>query len=101
MFTGANGDRSDSPNMLFIITNGNSNNRERTINEARATRRDGVHIFVAIIGNWYQEQEINAMASYPYQQNVMKLPRWSNLDQGFKDKMRSLICNSEYWDIFP
>ena len=46
MFTRASGDRPDVDNVAFLITDGVSNiNSRRTIPEAEAARRLGIHIY--------------------------------------------------------
>lgn len=50
MFTPQNGDRNNARNVAFLITDGQSNNREETMREAKLLKDRGVHIFVAGVG---------------------------------------------------
>ena len=44
MFVDINGDRPGAPNYLVLITDGRSNNRSRTWNEAMAARAQAITI---------------------------------------------------------
>ena len=99
MFTQANGDRRNVDNVLMIITDGSSNDHEITIREAREVKKAGIHIFVEAKGNWYNLQEMHAMASHPYSKNFFQLRRWTNFDSDFRSTMRNLFCNSKLLEI--
>ena len=96
MFTAAHGDRENVDNVVWIITNGDSFDKKATLFEAREIKKDGVQVFVTIMKNWYTKQEINAIASHPYEKSVFNLPQWNNLDSTFRNKIRTLICNSKF-----
>ena len=100
MFTSRNGDRADSRNIILHVTDGSSNNAADTLREARAVRDAGIHILVAIVGTWVNMQEINAIASYPFQENKFQLTNFLSLDESFREKIWSTICNGELCSRF-
>ncbi len=52
LFTSANGDRLDVPNIGIVITDGQSNiNPKQTLPEAVNCRLNGIHLMVVAIGN--------------------------------------------------
>ena len=53
MFTQPNGDRNNARNIAFLITDGQSNNRENTMRQAKLLKDKGIHLFVAGIGEFY------------------------------------------------
>ena len=53
MFTQPNGDRNNARNIAFLITDGQSNNRENTMRHAKLLKDKGIHLFVAGIGEFY------------------------------------------------
>lgn len=50
MFTQMGGDRNNARNVAFLITDGQSNNREETMKEAKTLKDKGIDLFVAGIG---------------------------------------------------
>ena len=52
MFTQSNGDRSNARNVAFLITDGQSNNRENTMRQAKEMKDTGIHLFVAGVGKF-------------------------------------------------
>ncbi|CAE1248473.1 COL6A [Acanthosepion pharaonis] len=62
MFHGRNGDREDAPNMAFVVTDGVSNvNSFKTVDEAEAAKKDGIHIYAIGIG-LADTRELNKIA---------------------------------------
>ncbi len=45
-----NGDRNSARNVAFLITDGQSNNREDTMKQAKRLKDKGIHLFVAGVG---------------------------------------------------
>lgn len=95
MFTRNNGDRDNVKNLILLVTNGDSNDREETILEAKMAKDEDIHILVTVIGNWFTMEEMNAIASYPYNSNRFHLNSYGRLDEDFKDTMQELVCNSK------
>ena len=48
MFTPNNGDRSNVPNYIVMLTDGRSDNKDATWREAQAARQAGIHIISGI-----------------------------------------------------
>ena len=70
-FQAANGDRADVPNILIILTDGESNvNEERTIPLAEELRAQDVTIYSIGVTNNINETEVMLMSSEPQQLDV-------------------------------
>ena len=54
MFTQDNGDRNSARNVAFLITDGQSNNREDTMKQAKDLKDKGIHLFVAGVGECFE-----------------------------------------------
>jgi hypothetical protein len=94
MFTSSHGDRSGVKNVLVLVTDGASDNKEATLEAAREARKRGIHIFVVAVGNWLDVQEINAIATYPYEKNKMHLENFNSLNEELVLNIKDLVCNS-------
>ena len=68
--------------------------REETLKEAKAARDKGIHLLVAGVGNWLDEMELRAMATYPEDETLFRLNNFNNLDENFRTALRDIICNS-------
>lgn len=93
MFTSANGDRSDAPNMVMLITDGGSTDRRATYNEAVLLRNTGATIFVLAMGNWFYDPELHAIAGYP-SSTIRYINDYNNLPAAVTDYV-ALICQSK------
>ncbi len=94
MFTAGNGDREGVPNIAVVLTDGGSNDKAQTMQEAYLTKQAGVHIITIGVGGWTDEYELIRLASYPYATNKIDVRRFSAL-LDVKDRIRNLVCNSE------
>ncbi|ELU05673.1 hypothetical protein CAPTEDRAFT_217523 [Capitella teleta] len=94
MFTPAHGDRNRVQDVMILVTDGASDDKEETLDAAREARRRGIHIFVVAVGNWLDVQEINAIATYPYEKNRVQLENFRSLNEDFARRMKDLVCNS-------
>lgn len=97
MYTRSRGDRERVKNVALLITDGASKEPERTLTEARAARKKGIHMLVAGVGNWLNQQEINGIATFPYSANTFKLRNFAGLDNSFADRIRRIACNSKLY----
>ena len=52
-------------------------------------------MFVLIVGNWYTEEEINAIPSYPHQENLIIVDDFDDLDSDLTERLQRLVCDSE------
>lgn len=92
MFTEANGDRLDVPNICIIMTDGVSNiNYQRTIPEAKAARKKGIHIY-AIGINLQDFAELNGIASQPASVNAFAVNTFDELE-GLDEKIFAAVCS--------
>ena len=71
LFNEHNGDRKNVPNLAVLITDGESKiDKENTIWNAEAVRRDGIQIICVGISGAINEDEIRAISSPPHTKGV-------------------------------
>ena len=59
-------------------------------------KKRGIQLFVVSVGNWYNEAEMNAIASYPYSQTRFTMTEYVDLNRNdFTGRTRSIFCNSK------
>ena len=91
MFTAANGDRPDIPNVCIVLTDGVSNiNARQTIPQAEMARDEGIHIYVIGIG-LTDTTEIDGIASKPLDQNRFTVDDFSELSD-LRNHVFSALC---------
>ena len=91
MYTAANGDRKDVPNVVIILTDGVSNiNSRRTIPEAEQARAEGIHIYAVGIG-LRDTRELDAMASVPASENSFNVQSFDEL-AALTDRVFQAFC---------
>lgn len=95
MFTSGNGDRNSVQDIVIVITDGESNEQDETLTEARLIRQEGIHVISVGIGNWLDIHELEAMASYPYQQNMFHVENFQAIDS-IVTPIRDAVCDSEF-----
>lgn len=93
LFNGRGGDRRDVNNVIVILTDGNSNEKEKTVTEAMAAKADGIHIITMALGGWLDEYELRAIASDPWKTNLIEVTSYQLLPD-FIDQIRNLVCNN-------
>ena len=94
MYTAANGDRPNVPNICIVITDGVSNiNSRRTIPEAEQARADGIHIYAIGIG-LTDTTELDGIASKPVEDNRFAVQEFSEL-RALRDQVFAAFCPSE------
>jgi uncharacterized protein with von Willebrand factor type A (vWA) domain len=95
MFTPANGDRPDIPNVAIVVTDGVSNiNSRRTIPEAEQARAEGIHIYAIGIG-LTDTVELDGIASKPVDDNRFNVKEFSEL-RDLRSKVFAALCASEF-----
>ena len=69
------GDREDVPNVVLVLTDGESSDTEATILAARRLRDDGATILTVAIGHpdWMNEDELKGIASAPRDKNYKQV----------------------------
>ena len=91
MFTRANGDRPNVPNICIVVTDGVSNiNSRRTIPEAEQARAEGIHIYAIGIG-LTDTTELDGIASQPASENSFAVQEFSEL-RTLRDQVFSAFC---------
>ncbi|KAH3775135.1 hypothetical protein DPMN_176532, partial [Dreissena polymorpha] len=81
MFTAANGDRADAPNIAIVVTDGRSGDRVLTTSEAQKLRNQGVQVFAVGVGPNVDTTELNAVATDPDNTHVLTVQDFSQLQQ--------------------
>ncbi len=56
-------------------------------------KNSGIHVIVIGVGDWTDESELMAIASYPQSSNYIPVERYSDL-RNFATRMADYICNS-------
>ncbi|XP_061197993.1 uncharacterized protein LOC133206079 [Saccostrea echinata] len=92
MFTAANGDRSNVPNIAIVLTDGNSNNHPKTVKEANNAHKSGINVFSIGIGSGISKSELNDIASDPDSAHVMTITNFNQLQQ-IQGAFQAKTCN--------
>ena len=103
MFTSANGDRSNVRNVFVIVTDGQSNNMERTLAEARRLRNEkNVEILVvAVKTDGFNYQELWGMASDPNNKNLIRIVDFERVTEPTNiNQLSDYVCNSKFLPIY-
>ena len=100
MFAQNKGNRPNARDVLVVITDGASNDDRTTLMEAKATRIAGIHVITVGVGNWLDEYELEAMASYPTERNRFHVQDFASLG-GLRDRLRDTVCDSTLSFIPP
>lgn len=90
-----NGNRINARDIVIVITDGASNSAQQTLMEARLLRLSGSHVITIGVGNWLDQYELEAMASYPTEENRYHVSDFGSL-QSIRTKLRDVICDSKY-----
>ena len=97
MFTAANGDRSDIPNILVLLTDGQPTvNADRTIPEAIKCRIAGVTIISVTIEIAADNIMLQSLTSVPIATNHLNVPRFDAIGTLTKN-VTSAMCNGTYF----
>lgn len=92
MFTAPAGDRPDIPNVVVVVTDGQSNvNHELTLPEARALKNAGVTIITVAVGFTSETTELVGLTSAPVSQNLIYVTDYESLDK-LKDQLIDPLC---------
>ena len=91
---GGSGDRSNVPNLAVVLTDGNSNDKDATVEEAMAAKTSGIHIITMALGGWLDEYELKSIASHHWETNLIEAEFYDELNN-FIQPLRNLICNSK------
>lgn len=94
MFTVANGDRPNIPNILVLITDGISNDPNATMAQAILTRNAGISIITIGVGSEINQNELEGVASYPASSNVIRVED-ENSFMTIVPTLAQALCNSQ------
>ena len=94
MFTEQNGDRPEARNVGIFITDGKSNDRQSTFNEAVSTRNEGVTLMTVGVGieSLYNLREMYGITSDPDDVNFINADSYQALME-LADSVLSTVCN--------
>ena len=95
MYSSRNGVRDDTTKVAVILTDGNSNNVEETLQEAYEAKKEGIHIITIAVGKSFNEDELETVSSYPAEVNARAVQRFEDLSDIITD-IQELLCNSKY-----
>ena len=95
MFTAERGDRPDKVNIAILATDGRSEDRYATWEEARALRKTGAHVILIGLGPSVSQEGLANMASYPVASNIFMVQSFSQLN-AIRPALVDAICNSEF-----
>ena len=79
----------------MLITDGSSQDRERTIKEAVKLRVAGVTILTVAVGGWLNEEELQGVTTDPDNVNIIRARRYSDLGTTMVETLKAAICNGK------
>lgn len=88
---------SENVKVLYILTDGRSDNLQRTTQSANAAKNDGIQIYTSGIGPSVNQEELTAVASSPSSDYMLPIANFSN--SAFNDRVSALqqgACTSKY-----
>ena len=96
MYTSSAGDRRDVDNVALLFTDGRSENRLQTLEQARAARARGIHFIVVLLGDVSEagQKEGAMIATMPHSENLVYAPDFNSLDD-LTDSVTDLVCNGK------
>ena len=56
--------RSNRQQVVYVITDGNSDDPQRSLAEATKTKDEDIHVIVVVVGNWFNMQVRYRMIIY-------------------------------------
>ena len=97
MFTRAKGDRSDAPNVAFIISDANANVAiETTAAAAINVRQQYTYVIVLSVGLDPNVYGLWTLASAPYSQSVYMVDSYRDLSGLLNDRFVNLFVGTHY-----
>lgn len=92
VFTTGNGDRNDIPDVIIVISDGQSNiNRQGTQVEAQRARDAGIRVISVAMGVDVEMGEMNGIATDPDDNNVFVMTSVNDVDQT-GDRILDELC---------
>lgn len=90
----SSGNRDTVPDIMFVLTDGGSTDKSATLDEIIRVKKQGIHVIVVGVGDWLDETELLAMASFPHDQNLLRVRTYAELPN-FVERTKDLLCNSK------
>lgn len=97
VFTESYGDRLGIPNIAVLLTDGTSDNTEKTISAAARAKMDGIHIFGLGV-TLTDITEMDAVVSQPVLENSFQAESFDELEQ-IRDILFIQICSCKYCSV--
>ena len=95
MFTAANGDRPGVPNVAIVITDGDSNDREQTVQAAVKAKQADIDIVSIGIGGWVNVDELDAIAGFPSSTHKILVDDFNKL-AAWVDPVKDTVCTRKW-----
>ena len=98
MFSSLRGDRSGSPDVAMVVTDGNSDDRKDTFEQAMLARKNGVRMLAVGINlkTYHGQRELQGIASDPDDKNVFNVPNFEGLFN-ITDRIVEAVCDGQYF----
>ncbi|XP_064630804.1 matrilin-2-like [Lineus longissimus] len=93
MFTAANGERSHAPNIIIILTDGDSNEFPNTVLQSQLAHQDNITIFAIGIGKGIGLTELQAIATDPDSKYMFQVNNFDALDS-IKEAIMNKACEA-------
>lgn len=92
VFTTNNGDRNGVPNIMIVVSDGQSNvNSQNTIPEANNAKQQGITVYSVGIGQSVYKPEMESIASEPASAHTVYVPTDNDVNAG-ASKILDLLC---------
>jgi Mg-chelatase subunit ChlD len=88
-------ERGDDPtnrNIVVLFTDGNSNDFDSTVREARELRVSGVTVLVVVLSDWVNMYEIREIASDPDTDSIFQVASFNDFDR-ITNSLKTLLCD--------
>jgi Mg-chelatase subunit ChlD len=72
--------RKDTPNVIVVITDGRSNKKALTLDEAKKTLDAGITVFTVAVGTNFDVSELEAISSDPDDKHILRVQNFGNLE---------------------
>ncbi|KAL3854733.1 hypothetical protein ACJMK2_013983 [Sinanodonta woodiana] len=102
IFRAEAGDRPDVPNIVVMVTDGNSNvNHEMTLVEADMLKRAGVSMITVAVGFQRETRELVGLTSAPVEENLIYADDYRSLDKLSRKLLEPLCTDSDLCRTSP
>ena len=95
IFTTEAGSRAHARKLGILITDSHNSDKDKVVDETEDVKSAGIHMMVIAIGRWYDLYEVQAIATYPQETNLIFVNDFKSLDTK-RDVFVGAACYSEY-----